>query len=138
MVAGVLRGAPVTTVDLDIVHRRGVDNVSRLLRVLRDLQATYRHDPRRLHPAESHLVTAGHQLLSTIHGDLDCLGAVGDGQSYEDLLEHAPEVELEKGLIVRIIDLPTLIDLKEKAGRPKDVAALPVLRATLAETLRRS
>lgn len=138
MVAGVLRGAPVTTVDLDIVHRRGDDNVARLLQVLRDLQATYRHDPRRLQPAESHLVTAGHQLLSTKHGDLDCLGAVGDGQSYEDLLEHAPEVELEEGLIVRIIDLPTLIDLKEKAGRPKDIAALPVLRATLAETFRRS
>ena len=34
MVAGVLRGAPVTTVDLDIVHRRGLDNVSRLLGVL--------------------------------------------------------------------------------------------------------
>jgi hypothetical protein len=31
-----------------------------------------------------------------------------------------------------------LIELKEKAGRPKDLAVLPLLRATLAETLRRS
>ena len=138
MAAGVLRGAPVTTVDLDIVHRRAVDNVSRLLQVLGELQAIYRHDPRRLRPQESHLVTAGHQLLATKHGDLDCLGTVGDGQCYEDLLERAPEVELEEGLAVRVIDLPTLIELKEKAGRPKDLAALPVLRATLAETLRRS
>jgi hypothetical protein len=36
-----------------------------------------------------------------------------------------------------VIDLPTLIQMKEKAGRPKDLAALPVLRATLAETRRR-
>ena len=137
MVAGVLRGAPVTTVDLDIVHRRGVDNVSRLLGVLDELQAVYRHDARRLSPQESHLVTAGHQLLATRYGDLDCLGTVGDWQSYEDLLEHAPDLELEQGVMVRVIDLPTLIELKEKAGRPKDLAALPVLRATLAETLRR-
>jgi len=30
------------------------------------------------------------------------------------------------------------VELKEEAGRPKDLAVLPVLRATLAETLRRS
>jgi len=47
-------------------------------------------------------------------------------------------MELEVGLAVRVIDLPTLIELKEKAGRPKDLAVLPYLRATLAETLRRS
>ncbi len=138
MAAGVLRGAPVTTLDLDIVHGRGVDNVSRLLQVLGEIEAIYRHDPRRLRPAMSHLMGAGHQLLATKYGDLDCLGVVGDARSYEDLLEHAPEVDLGEGLAVRVIDLPTLIELKEEAGRPKDLAALPVLRATLAETLRRS
>jgi hypothetical protein len=138
MAAGVLRGAPVTTVDLDIVHRRQPENVARLLRVLGDLDATYRHDPRRLRPAESHLASPGHQILTTTHGDLDCLGTVGDGRSYEDLLVRAPEMDLGGGLVVHVIDLPTLIELKERAGRPKDLAVLPVLRATLAETLRRS
>ena len=138
MAAGVLRGAPVTTIDLDIVHRRGTDNVARLLKVLDELQAVYRHDPRGLRPQESHLVTEGHQLLATKHGDLDCLGAVGDGQSYEDLLGHAPGLELQEGIVVRVLDLGTLIELKQRAGRPKDLAVLPVLRATLAETLRRS
>jgi hypothetical protein len=137
MAAGVLRGAPVTTVDLDIVHRRGADNVSRLLAVLRELEAVYRHDSRGLRPDESHLTSPGHQLLATKFGDLDCLGSIGDGQSYEDLLEHAPELALAENVVLRVIDLPTLIELKEKAGRPKDLAALPVLRATLAETLRR-
>jgi hypothetical protein len=47
-------------------------------------------------------------------------------------------LELEDGLTVRVVDLPTLIELKEKAGRPKDLAVLPVLRATLAEIQRRS
>jgi hypothetical protein len=82
-------------------------------------------------------MSPGHQLLVTTHGDLDCLGTVGDGQSYEDLVDHAPELSLGEGLSVRVIDLRTLIELKEKAGRPKDLATLPVLRATLAESLRR-
>lgn len=138
MAAGVLRGAPVTTVDLDIVHRRNPDNVARLLRVLGDLEATYRHDPRRLRPGESHLASPGHQLLTTTLGDLDCLGTVGEGRSYDDLLARAPDMDLGDGLVVHVIDLPTLIELKEQAGRPKDLAVLPVLRATLAETLRRS
>lgn len=138
LMAGVLRGAPVMTADLDIVHRRTAENVSRLLQVLAGLDAVYRHDPRRLRPGESHLMSPGHQLLVTTHGDLDCLGAVGEGRSYEDLLERAPELDLGNGLAVRVVDLPTLIELKEQAGRPKDLAVLPVLRATHAETLRRS
>jgi hypothetical protein len=138
MMAGVLRGAPVLTADLDLVHRRSAENVSRLLRVLDDLDATYRHDPRHLRPAESHLMSAGHHLLSTTHGDLNCLGSVGEGQTCEDLLVRAPELDLGEGLSVHVIDLPTLIDLKEKAGRPKDLAVLPVLHATLAETRRRT
>ena len=138
MMAGVLRGAPVLTADLDLVHRRTAANVSRLLRVLDGLDAIYRHDARRLRPGESHLMSAGHQLLTTTHGDLDCLGAVGEGQTYEDLLGRAPELSLGEGLAVHVVDLPTLIELKEKAARPKDLAVLPVLRATLAESLRRS
>jgi len=137
MMAGVLRGAPVLTVDLGVVHRRSPENVSRLLRVLEGLDAVYRHDPRRLRPAESHLMSPGHSLLVTTHGDLDCLGTVGQGQGYEELLDRAPTMDLGEGLAVRVIDLPTLIRLKEEAGRPKDVAALPVLRATLEESRRR-
>lgn len=137
MAAGVLRGAPVATLDLDIVHQRGSANVSRLLGVLEGIGATYRHDSRNLQPQESHLLSPGHQLLKTSLGDLDCLGTVGDGRSYEDLLDRAPRLQIDDGLAVHVIDLPTLIELKEQAGRPKDLAALPVLRATLSETQRR-
>ena len=45
MAAGILQGAPITTIDLDIVHRRSPENVARLLRVLTILEAVYRHDP---------------------------------------------------------------------------------------------
>jgi hypothetical protein len=133
MTAGVLQGAPVTTLDLDVVHRRTPENIARLLRVLASLDAVYRHDPRRLRPQESHLMGPGHQLLTTIHGDLDCLGTIGEGVGYEELSERTVSLKLAGGLDIRVLGLAALIEAKERAGRPKDLAALPVLRATLEE-----
>jgi hypothetical protein len=137
MAAGILHGAPVTTVDLDLVHRRSRENVARLRRVLSELDATYRHDPRRLRPEESHLIGPGHQLLATTHGDLDCLGTIDQDRAYEDLLPLTVEMTLAGGRTVRVLSLPALIEAKERAGRPKDLAALPSLRATLDERARR-
>jgi hypothetical protein len=137
MTAGVLQGAPVTTIDLDIVHRRTPENVKRLLLALSALDARYRHDPRGLRPTESHLLSEGHQLLSTTHGDLDCLGTIDEGRGYDDLLRGTIEMNLEDGRAIRVLSLPALIDAKERAGRPKDLAALPVLRAALDEAKRR-
>lgn len=137
LTAGILQGVPVTTIDLDILHRRSPDNVGRLLRVLAELQAVYRHDPRRLSPNESHLAGAGHQLLTTTHGDLDCLGAIDGGRTYEDLLAQTIEMELKGGLALRVLSLPALIEIKQRLGRPKDLAVIPFLRATLDELKRR-
>jgi hypothetical protein len=137
MTAGILQGAPVTTVDLDVVHRRSPENVARLLRVLGQVDAVYRHDPRRLRPGESQLIGPGHQLLTTSLGDLDCLGAIDRDRGYEQLLGLTVEMRLGAGLTVRVLSLPALIEAKELSGRPKDLAALPVLRATLDEIERR-
>src|SRR5215471_3548994 len=86
MLAGVLQGAPLTTGDVDIVHRRTPENVSRLLAVLGKIGAVYRHDPRRIAPGESHLMGPGHQLLESSLGELDCLGTIDGGKTYEDLI----------------------------------------------------
>jgi hypothetical protein len=137
MTAGILQGAPVTTLDLDVVHRRSPENVARLLRVLAGLDAVYRHDPRRLRPQESHLLGPGHQLLTTRLGDLDCLGAIGEGVGYEELLARTVEMDLSGGTTIHVLSLPALIEAKERAGRPNDLAALPLLRATLDELKRR-
>ncbi len=138
MTAGVLQGAPLTTLDLDIVHRRTPENVARLLRALRELEAVYRHDPRMLCPQESHLASPGHQLLSTAHGDLDCLGTIEGERGYEELAATAVRMQLGEGQVFLVQDLASLIDVKQRVGRAKDLAAIPVLRATLAESKRRS
>jgi hypothetical protein len=137
MTAGILQGAPVTTVDVDIVHRRSPENVARLLAALETLDAVYRHDARQLRPKDSHLTGPGHQLLVTSLGDLDCLGAIDEDRGYEDLLAHSEEMTLSGGRRIRVLTLPALIDAKERSGRPKDLATLPVLRATLDERTKR-
>ncbi len=134
--AGVMRGAPVVTADVDIVHRREPDNVERLVRVLEELQAVYRHDDRHLRPTESHLMGPGHQLLVTRFGPLDALGAL-DHETYAELASHASTMELGEGLSILVLELPKLIELKRNAGRPKDLAVLPVLEATLELTRKR-
>ena len=132
--AAVIHGAPITTEDLDIVHRRTPENVSRLKTVLDQLDAHVReHANRRLPPQESALLGEGHVLLSTRVGPLDCLGMLADGRGFEELLPHTESIE-EEGIEFRIVDLATLIDLKRKTGRAKDRLMLPVLVA-LAEEL---
>jgi hypothetical protein len=137
MFAGVLQGAPMTTADVDVVHRRSTENAKRLAAVLAKIGAVYRHDDRRISPGESHLMGPGHQLLETSLGDLDCLGSIDGDKTYEDILDSTVRMDLGEGLSIRVLSLPTLIEIKRRAGRPKDLAALPVLEATLDE-LRRS
>ncbi len=133
MLAGVLRGAPLTTRDIDVVHNRTPENVRRLLEVL----TTYRGDPRRLSPSESHLIGPGQQILITDLGELDCLGTLHEGQTYNDLVPRSAEMSIGNNLSVRVLLLEELINIKRRAGRPKDLAAIPVLEATLEETNRR-
>jgi hypothetical protein len=65
------------------------------------------------------------------------LGTIGEGIGYEELLGQTVEMSLSGGMTVRVLSLSALIEAKERAGRPKDLAVLPVLRATLDELKRR-
>jgi hypothetical protein len=133
-VCTVLHGVPTTTFDLDIVHSRSDENRGRLIDVLEELDACFReHLPKRLRPTEEDLASRGHLLLMTSGGPLDVLGSgVGD-QEYLDLLSHSSWLDLGDGLRVRVLDLETLVQIKEGTGREKDRAQLPLLRRTLAE-----
>jgi hypothetical protein len=82
--AGALQGAPVNTLDLDIVYARDPENVERLLRALKSVDARFRDDARHLEPNESHLLSKGHKLLITSHGHLDVLGAIEEDSGYEE------------------------------------------------------
>lgn len=132
--AAVIQGAPITTNDLDIVHRRTPENVARLLDVLLRLDATMRYDlaNRGLRPTAEMLSGHGQINLSTSLGPIDPLCEIGEGQGYDELVAHSQSV-VDEGRVLRVLDLPTLISVKAKAGRPKDRMVLPILIATLQE-----
>jgi hypothetical protein len=136
MAAAVLQGAPTTTFDIDIVHRRTPENVRRLVAALSRLGAVFRNDPRRIEPNESHLTGPGHALLETRFGDLDCLGAIDGDQTFETLQDRSEELQFDTTTRFRVVSLAVLIDIKRRAARPKDLAALPLLEATLEEARR--
>ena len=132
--AAVATGAPINTLDLDVVHAATPANVARLLAALTELDACYRYR-RDLRPGESHLIGWG-QLLMTGLGPLDVLGAIGKGHTYADLLPHTVELKFSPALCCRVLDLETQIAIKEEIGAEKDLLALPILRRTLEESRR--
>ncbi len=130
MTAGVLQGAPVVTFDLDIVCRRSRESNERLLAALLAIDARSRGDPRRIRPILSHRESTGHSLFETRFGDCDVLGSIDDGAGFEQLLPDT--ITLETGeLRLRVLGLSRLIEVKRRAGRAKDMAALPLLESTL-------
>ena len=117
-VAAVLEGVPATTFDLDIVHSREPDNIARLLAALKSLDATYRSRPEQR------------------FGPLDVLGVIGRSRGHDNLMPHTQEVEVDEGLVVRALNLETLIAVKEEVGSERDMAVLPIMRRTLEEKRR--
>lgn len=68
----------------------------------------------------------------TRYGPLDVLGSIGADHSYEDLIEHTVLLRVG-GMQVRVLDLETLIAVKEETGHEKDRAVIPILKRTLEE-----
>jgi hypothetical protein len=133
-VGAVLQGAPIMTFDLDVVHSTEEANVVRLLVALESLDAFYRTQPeRKIKPDASHLGSSGHQLLMTRYGPLDLLGAIGRGHTYRDLADRAVRLQIANDLTVPVLELASLIAIKEETAGEKDQAVLPVLRRTLRE-----
>jgi hypothetical protein len=129
--AAVAQGAPVTTHDVDIVHRRTPENLDRLMAALAKLNARYRgrapDSP--IPPDRKALATPGHSLFMTDLGPLDCLGAIEGGRGYDDLVPLSIEAEMDGHLLV--LGLPTIVELKRRSTEAKDRLMLPVLEETL-------
>lgn len=130
-VAAILEGAPITTLDLDIVYDRSPENLDRLLGVLQAVEASYR-DPagRHIVPTVEKLATVRMNLLQTSLGAFDVLARISGGAGYEDLLDSTRTIQVGE-LRLRVLELGKVIESKELANRDKDRAVLPILRKTL-------
>jgi len=129
--AAVVQGAPVTTMDVDIVHNRSSENISKLIAFLKSIGATYRRpDDKVIGPNEGDISGMGHFLFTTRLGPLDVLAFIEQGKAYEDLLEHTVEIEF-RGHIIRVLNLKALVEFKKASKDPKDKQRLIVLEETL-------
>jgi hypothetical protein len=126
--AAVLHGAPVTTQDVDVVHRRTPENIERILTLLKMLNARYRGQPqgRILFPTASSLAGSGHHLLTTDLGPIDFLCELAVGQGYEELLPFA-DIMSDGTQSIQVVGLEKLIEIKTETGRAKDELILPIL-----------
>jgi predicted nucleotidyltransferase len=131
-------GSARATSDLDVIYRRTTENIDRLVRALAPLNPYLRGAPAGLPFVwDARTIRNGLNFtLLTSKGDLDLLGEVTGGGSYEQLLPDSIELELF-GMRTCCLALERLIHVKRAAGRPKDFEAVAELEAILEEKQRR-
>lgn len=127
-VAAAAHGSARLTQDVDIVYRRGSDNLRKLVVGLGGANPYLRGAPPGL-PFRFDVATLAAGLnftLTTDLGPIDLLGEIAGGGRYEDLVDHCISAQAF-GVRCRVLDLETLIATKRAAGRPKDFEALAEL-----------
>ena len=132
--AGLIHGSARSTNDVDFVYARDDDNLARVIAALAPHQPYLRGVPPGL-PFRWDVQTLHSGLnftRTTALGDVDLLGEVAGGGTYERLLPQTLEVEAF-GVRCRVVTLELLIKLKRSAGRPKDFEALAELQLLLEE-----
>jgi len=131
-VSAILQGAEVSTLDLDICYRRTPENLARLAQVLAPLQPRLRGLPPDLpFIFDERALQLGSNFTLLIGTEsLDLLGVMSAIGGYEQVIGDANEI-IVGSHPVKLLSLTHLIATKEAAGRPKDKAVLPLLRAAL-------
>lgn len=123
--AAALQGSPVTTLDLDFMFRKSPANLIKLKKVARDLGATV------LRPY--YPVSELFRVSRDADGlQLDFMARIDGIRSFAGLRSRAHTLTLNRHQLL-VADLTDIIKSKTAAGRPQDLAVLPVLHQTLRE-----
>lgn len=133
--AAALQGSPRTTLDVDVVYSRDRENIRKLATVLKPYSPYLRGAPPGLpFTFDERTIRNGlnFPLTTEALGDVDFLGEVAGGGTYEQLLPFTEELGAF-GLRFLCVTLERLIQLKRAAGRPKDFEAIAELQAILEE-----
>lgn len=131
-ISAVLRGVPLVTKDLDICYRRTPTNLTRLAAALAPLQPRLRSLPPDLPSLFDERSLQQGTNFTLVIGDeeLDLLGEMAAIGGYDQVVGQATELPVA-GFQVKVLSLSHLIATKEAAGRLKDLAAVPLIKATL-------
>jgi predicted nucleotidyltransferase len=120
------------TVDLDIVPRPDIGNLSRLGEALGSMGARVFRSAQPVNVTDPHLLRRASLVpLMTDHGRLDLLNVAstsGLPADYAAIRERALEVELDEATLA-VVGLDDLIRMKKAAGRAQDLADIRALTA---------
>ena len=123
--AAALQGSPVTTLDIDFMFRSTPGNLKKLKAIARDLGAAV------LRPY--YPVSQLFRVARDADGlQIDFMARIDGIRSFQGLSARAVLMTVA-GHDIRVADLADIIKSKAAAGRPQDLAVLPVLRMTLRE-----
>jgi len=130
-------GAARLTQDVDFLYRRTPENIGRLAAGMASQPPYLRGAPAGLpFRFDERTIQAGLNFtLTTALGDVDLLGEMTGGGSYDQVRPHAVTLEVF-GRDVLVLGLEALIRAKRAAGRPKDLEAIAELEALLVERTR--
>lgn len=127
-VAATVHGSARLTQDVDVVYDRSADNLPMLVDALAPLHPYLRGAPPGL-PFHFDVPTINAGLnftLTTEAGDLDLLGEIAGGGTYQSLIGQSLTIDVF-GTHLSCLSIQQLIAAKRAAGRPKDLEALAEL-----------
>jgi len=137
-VAAIALGVPYTTFDVDIVYDPDPANIERLIGALTTVSARLSvarmgdEEARALPFALDARTFRDNDMLTlqTDLGRLDLLKSIPGVGDYAAVRDASVEAEVA-GVTFLVLDLPALIANKRATARPKDIAILPLIEATL-------
>jgi len=119
--AAIIHGAPLMTRDIDFMVR----DHPRLSQKLRNFAKIYGVTLTRPYEPTSKMIRAVGRSV-----EVDFLIVLGSGKSFESIRSRAMEFSIGQHTLL-VASMEDIIEAKKAAGRPKDKAALPILRASL-------
>jgi hypothetical protein len=125
-----LQGSPSVTDDLDICHSVEPENLQRLARALKEMEARLRGAPDDVpFRLDAKTLAAGANFtFSTTFGPLDCLALPSGVNGYRELSRTADPMRFDD-LEILVASVDDLILMKRAAGSPKDLVELEILGA---------
>ncbi len=127
--AAIAHGVSYVTQDVDVCAPLDFENLERIAKALEGTRPRHRDHPAELpFELERHRGGVNNLYLMTDLGPVDFLGVIPGIGDYEFAKSHSVTARLPSGSIL-VLDRPTLIQAKERAGRPRDLLVVRQLRA---------
>jgi len=124
--AAAINGAPVTTLDIDFLVAKTPENYRKLAAIAQDLNCQFIELKL---PDDNYMYRLAHQTEPLV---IDILFALSGIKNMAALKKNAMPVKFGKHHLL-VAALADIIRSKKAAGRPKDLASIPILELTLNE-----